>query len=92
MSDVLAPANADPSRYDLYDCEQLANERKSLATQIEDFKRLMAKAETGAGGSVVAEMVYGPDYAKTVGQVHLADEAWQRNKCADHAAAPAHPS
>ena len=42
---------------------------------------LMAKAETGVGGSVVAELAYRNDYIAVRGQQKLADEAWQQNRC-----------
>ena len=41
----------------------------------------MAKAETGTGGAVVAELAYRNDYIAVRGQQRLAEEAWQRNKC-----------
>ena len=41
----------------------------------------MAKAETGVGGSVVAELAYRNDYISVRAQSKLAEEAWRRNKC-----------
>ncbi|MBW7970286.1 hypothetical protein [Bradyrhizobium sp. BR 10289] len=87
MSEILAPANADPARYELYSCEQLSNERKSLAAQTEQLEQLMAKAKTAPGGSVIAEAAYGPDYMKVRGQAHFAEKAWQQNRCKDSVAA-----
>ena len=54
-------AFADPARYDLYECKQLEPERKNLATRAAELQGLMAKAETGAGGAVVAELAYRND-------------------------------
>ena len=87
MSDGLTSAFADPAKYDLYDCKQLEAERKSLATRSAELQGLMAKAETGVAGSVVAELAYRNDYIAVRGQTKLAEEAWQRNKC--HASPPA---
>lgn len=81
MGDTMVSAFADPAKYDLYDCKQLESERKSQATRAADLQRLMAKAETGAGGYVVSELAYRNDYIALRGQSKLADEAWQRNKC-----------
>jgi hypothetical protein len=81
MSDTISPAFADPAKYDLYDCKQLETERKSLAARIADLQRLMAKAETGAAGSVVAEVAYRNDYIALRGQSKLAEEAWRKNRC-----------
>jgi hypothetical protein len=86
MSDSMTSAFADPAKYDLYECKQLETERKALATRGAELQGLMAKAETGVGGSVVAELAYRNDYIAIRGQAKLADEAWRRNKC--HASAP----
>ena len=81
MSDGLTSAFADPAKYDLYECKQLEAERKALANRAAELQGLMAKAETGAAGPVVAELAYRNDYVAVRGQARLADEAWRRNKC-----------
>jgi hypothetical protein len=81
MSDTVAIAFADPARYELWDCKQLEPERKNLAVRAAELQGLMAKAETGAGGAVVAEMAYRNDYIAVRGQQKFAEEAWRRNKC-----------
>jgi hypothetical protein len=98
VGDAISPAFADPAKFDLFECKQLGPTRESLAAQIKDLERLMAKAETGVGGTVVAEMVYRNEYISVRGQQKLADEAWRRNKCqaskleaAPAAVAPAEP-
>jgi hypothetical protein len=81
VSDTISPAFADPAKYELWDCKQLETERKSLAARTLDLQKLMDKAETGVGGSVVAEVAYRNDYVAVRGQLHFADEAWRRGKC-----------
>ncbi|MBR1129899.1 twin-arginine translocation pathway signal [Bradyrhizobium iriomotense] len=81
ISETVAPAFADPAKYDLYDCKQLETERKTLATRTADLQRLMDKAETGAGGAVVSELAYRNDYVAVRGQAQLAEDAWRRNRC-----------
>ncbi|WP_024519327.1 hypothetical protein [Bradyrhizobium sp. Tv2a-2] len=78
--DMMA-AFGDPAKYDLYDCRQLETERKTLASREAELQGLMAKAQTGTAGPVVAEMAYRNDYLTTRGQAHFADEAWRKNKC-----------
>ena len=78
--DMMA-AFADPARYELYDCKQLETERKTLAGREAELQGLMAKAQTGTAGPLVAEMAYRNDYLTTRGQAHFADEAWRKNKC-----------
>jgi hypothetical protein len=81
MSDTMSLAFADPAKYELYDCKQLEAERKRLAARSAELQGLMAKAETGAGGAIVAEVAYRNDYIATRGQAKLAEQAWQKNRC-----------
>lgn len=81
MSDSMSLAFADPAKYNLYDCKQLEPERKRLAARSAELQGLMAKAETGTGGVVVAEIAYRNEYIAVRGQSRLAEEAWQRNHC-----------
>ena len=89
MGDSMTTAFADPAKYEYYDCKQLETERKSIATKLEELQRLMAKADTGVAGPVVAELAYRNDYISYRGQARFADEAWRRNKC--HESPPAAP-
>src|SRR4051794_28854554 len=93
VGDAVSTAFVDPGRYDLWDCKQLAPERKALASRLEDLQRLMAKAETGTGGVVVAELAYRNDYVSARAQQKLLEETWQRNNCreSDIVATPATP-
>ena len=81
MSDSMTSAFADPAKYDLYDCKQLETERKTLADRAAELQGLMAKAETGVAGPVVAELAYRNEYIAVRGQTRFAEEAWRRNKC-----------
>jgi hypothetical protein len=86
VGDNISSAFADPAKYDLYECKQLGPERDRLAARSAELQGLMAKAETGVAGSVVAEMAYRNDLIAVRGQQNLAEEAWRRNKC--HEAKP----
>src|SRR5947209_15966046 len=90
MSDSMTSAFADPAKYELYDCKQLETERKNLANRSAELQGLMAKADTGVAGPVVAELAYRNDYVAVRGQARFAEEAWLRNKC--HASPPAAPA
>src|SRR3954451_2898348 len=81
MSDTMTSAFADPAKYDLYDCKQLQAERKRLTLRAAELRGLLAKAETGTGGSVVGELAYRNDAISTRASAKLADEVWDRNKC-----------
>src|SRR6476620_12706542 len=91
MGDTLSTAFADPAKYDLYDCKQLETERKTLATRSAELQGLMAKADTGVAGPVVAELAYRNEYVSVRGQARFAEQAWERSKCqaSPPAAAPA---
>jgi hypothetical protein len=87
-------AFVDPAKYEYYDCKQLEDERKSLAARSAELQGLMAKADTGVAGPVVAELAYRNDYISVRAQAKLAEEGWRRNKCLDSppAAATAPPA
>jgi hypothetical protein len=81
MSDGMTSAFADPAKYNLYDCKQLENERKSLGNRMAELQGLMNKAQDGFAGPVVAEVAYRNEYIALRGQKKNADEAWELNKC-----------
>jgi hypothetical protein len=74
-------AFVDPAKYEQYDCKQLEAERKTLSTRTAELQGLIAKADTGVGGSVVGELAYRNDYISARASSKLAEETWQRNKC-----------
>ncbi len=92
IGENMSGAFADPAKYDLYECKQLEPERKALAARAAEVQGLMAKAETGVAGPVVAEMAYRNDYISVRARQKLADEAWQRNKCHETPPAVAAPA
>jgi hypothetical protein len=91
LGDSMTTAFADPAKYELWDCKQLEPERKSLANRAAELQGLMAKAETGAAGPLVAEMAYRNEYLTVRGQAHFAEEAWRKNNCHETPPAPAAP-
>jgi hypothetical protein len=91
ISGGMTAAFADPAKYDLYECKQLETERKNLAKRAAELKGLMAKAETGVAGPVVAELAYRNELIAVRGQSRFADEVWRRNKCHDTPVVPGAP-
>jgi hypothetical protein len=85
-------AFVDPAKYEQYDCKQLEGERKALATRTAELQGLIAKAQTGTGGSVVGELAYRNDYISARASSKLAEETWQRNKCVASSPATATPA
>jgi hypothetical protein len=81
MNENMTAAFADPAKYDLYECKQLETERKSLAEKTAELQGLISKAQTGTGGTVVAELAYRNDYIALRGQSHYVEEAWRKKRC-----------
>jgi hypothetical protein len=72
---------SDPAIYDFYDCKQLSDERKNLANQEAENRRLIAKAQTGVAGTLVGELAYRDDYLKIRAKSKRVEDAWQQAKC-----------
>jgi hypothetical protein len=92
LPDSMSGAFVDPSKFELYSCLQLRDVRKANAARITELRRLMAKAETGTAGPVMAEVAYGNDYVSARAQSNLADEVWQRHKCDQEVLPPEKPA
>ena len=92
MSEGMTSAFADPAKYDLYECKQLEVERKNLANRAAELQGLIAKAQTGVAGPVVAELAYRNEYIAVRGQAKNAEEAWRNNKCHETPPAAAKPA
>ncbi|MEH2509806.1 hypothetical protein V1291_001160 [Nitrobacteraceae bacterium AZCC 1564] len=78
----------DPAKYSLYNCQQLATARVQANTRVVDLERLMAKAETGAAGSLVSGLAYQTDYLSARAQRDQIDEKMARDNCSTASPAP----
>jgi len=58
----LPSLHADPSKYLLYQCPQLAAARPPLLRRKQELEALMAKAEAGPGGALASTLAYRSDY------------------------------
>ncbi|MCR6736623.1 MAG: hypothetical protein NVV83_22185 [Afipia sp.] len=89
----------DPATYELYNCQQLGAARKRSNDRVVELEGLMAKAETGAGGSLVSGLAYQTDYLSERARRDQIDEKITSNNCsradlappAEPAAPPVHP-
>jgi hypothetical protein len=85
----------DPSKYDLYNCQQLATARQTSNNRVIELEGLMAKAESGAGGALVSGLAYQTDYRAERAQRDAIDQKMARNNCSAELAptpAPAAPT
>jgi hypothetical protein len=51
-----------PGKYNLYPCPQMGDRGVELAIRLKELEVLMAKAGTGAGGSLASAVAYRPEY------------------------------
>ena len=79
----------DPAMYDLYNCQQLATARTNSNNRVVELERLMAKAETGAAGSLVSGLAYQTDYRSERARRDQIDEKIASNNCSTVSPAPA---
>lgn len=82
----------DPSKYDLYNCQQLATARTASNNRVVELEGLMAKAESGAGGTLVSGLAYQTDYRAERAQRDAIDQKMARNNCSAEVAAPSAPA
>jgi hypothetical protein len=81
----------DPARYDLYDCKQLGAARKTVGLRMAELEGLMAKAETGAAGTLASGLAYQTDYVAVRAQRDLIDEKIRQYNCSPTDLAPETP-
>lgn len=79
---AMSSAFVDPAKYELFDCKQLEAERKSLEARTVELQGYIDKARTGTAGELVGEVAYRNDYISTRASLKLANEAWERGRCA----------
>jgi hypothetical protein len=91
MPDAMSGAFADPSKYDLYNCLQLRTARRENAKRVAELRGLVARADTGTGGAVVAEVAYGNDLVSARASALLADQVWKREHCDSQVLPPEKP-
>ena len=77
-----------PGDYDLNSCPQLAVTYAGLKVRRVELEGLMAKAESGAGGTLINAVGYRPDYLKVRGEQHEIEKTAREKNC-DLSAVPA---
>jgi hypothetical protein len=58
---------AEPGKYILWSCVELANEARDIAGHEHDLEALMKKAEVDAGGRFASAIAYQPEYSQLRG-------------------------
>jgi hypothetical protein len=80
---------ADPSKYILYGCPQLAVARKPLLLRERELRLLIEKADRDPVGSVIGVAAYRSEYLSVRGEIKVIDDAAVNKNCAP--VAPAGP-
>jgi len=84
----LPSLHADPSKYLLYQCPQLAAARPPLLRRKQELEALMAKAEAGPGGALASTLAYRSDYLAVQGDLQNLEARARTLNCPPPAGSP----
>jgi hypothetical protein len=79
--DNLGVETADPLKYELYNCKQLAVALEGANKRERELRELIGKAEHDTGGTIVATLAYKNDYARTRGEIKVVQDTMERRDC-----------
>jgi hypothetical protein len=89
-TDSVGLLTADPLKYELYDCAQIAASVAGASSREQELRALIEKAERGGGGgTVVAAMAYRNDYLRARGELRLLHDTARNKGCPEQPAKPA---
>jgi hypothetical protein len=81
-TDSVGLLTADPLRYELYDCTQIAAAVTAASAREQELRALIEKAERGGGGgTVVAAVAYRNDYLRARGELRVLHDTAQSKGC-----------
>jgi hypothetical protein len=72
---------ADPGKYDFYNCEQLAAQRRHWSGREQELQQLMDRAGQTAGGSVVNLLAYRADHVAAREELTVVENAARAKNC-----------
>ena len=72
---------ADPGKYEFYDCQQLAAQRKHWSGREQELRQLMDRADQSAGGAVVNLLAYRADYVSAREELVVLENAARAKNC-----------
>lgn len=70
-----------PDKYVLYNCAQLSVTVQGIQSRQRELEKLMAKAGTGAGGEIVSDLAYRPEYLLLRGEMNELRKALAEKNC-----------
>lgn len=77
---------ADPQKYTLYNCSQLALARPPIVERERQLRVAIAKAERDSAGVAISNAAYRSDYLAVRGELDVLDSTAERKGCAPAAA------
>jgi len=72
---------ADPLKYELYNCRQLAVVMDAQNKREREVRELIVKAERDPGGAIVAALAYKNEYARVRGEIKVLKDTMERRDC-----------
>lgn len=70
-----------PDKFVLYNCAQLSDAAQANFVRQQQLEKLIAKAGTGAGGEVVSDLAYRPEYVQLRGEMNELRKANAEKNC-----------
>jgi hypothetical protein len=80
--DTASRAFAAPGRYDLFPCENIEAQIKSVGQRYTELEQLMARSAQSAGGELVNAIAYRSEYLQAKGTLEELNKASAEKKCA----------
>ena len=70
-----------PGKYDIYTCDQIADRMPVVQANIDKLEALMARASQDAGGQLVNNIAYEPDYLTSRGEMRELQKSAAAKNC-----------
>jgi len=80
--DTMGRLLADPMKYTLYSCEEMARQEVGLLARMRTLEGLMQKAGSDAGGRLASAMAYRPEYIAVRGDLNQVRRSMVDKECA----------
>jgi len=71
----------DPSRYEGYNCKDLANQLQNLDKREKDLRNLIDRADESASGVVIGALAYRTDYETVIADKKVLRGTMAEKKC-----------
>lgn len=72
---------ADPGKYEYHTCDQILAAGRTAVDREAKLRELIARAEQGAGGTLVGIVAYRGEYRTVVEEIAVIDTVARRKKC-----------